>query len=486
MFNNRRFLRLTVILITLLAILVFFGACAVKDGPLPTPTETDEPVAVQSPAPDINTVMLLEDAQKTNSWQVFIDDIYGLYGFKDQEGNIVIEPIFIGAEDFEGGRAIVKVKSDEHFGILEGGIYGLIDPEGEFVIDPEGLLTRVDQWHYLYAKGDDYYPAYGIDGFSMMKRTFLDGNGKALGDERFYYVEAIKEDLFLANIGSKSLFIDSEGMMLKDYPEFSFAVTSEISDDAITLVPMDDPAGRIKYVLSSNGVLLQNKSTSGSLTEGVSYKHEVISPYIGSSVIFPVMTMNDLTVQDKLNQAIQDFATEAIWETDLTGEKIGTYDELEQISQTVVNEFSLSLRNNLLNIDSFGYFYGFGAAHPNSFRFTKYLDFSTGEVLSLDMLFEEELDWRLAIVKEIDRQFMADEDAYLFIEKTETETERLESFYNAHFEISFKEDFMTVYFSVYEIAPYAAGIPTYEVSYELLNDYYDIGSDFYNALFDLN
>jgi hypothetical protein len=275
-------------------------------------------------------------------------------------------------------------------------------------------------------------------------------------------------------------------MMLKDYPEFGFAVTSEISDDAITLVPMDDPAGRIKYVLSSNGVLLQNKSTSGSLTEGVSYKHEVISPYIGSSVIFPVMTMNDLTVQDKLNQAIQDFATEAIWETDLTGEKIGTYDELEQISQTVVNEFSLSLRNNLLNVDSFGYFYGFGAAHPNSFRFTKYLDFSTGEVLSLDMLFEEELDWRQAIVKEIDRQFMADEDAYLFIEKTETEKERFESFYNAHFEISFKEDFMTVYFSVYEIAPYAAGIPTYEVPYELLNDYYDIGSNFYKALFDLN
>lgn len=117
-----------------------------------------------------------------------------------------------------------------------------------------------------------------------------------------------------------------------------------------------------------------------------------------------------------------------------------------------------------MNVNSFGYFYGFGAAHPNSFKSTKHLNFSTGEVLILELLFKEDLDWRQAIVKEVDRQFMTDEDAYLFIEKTWPEVERIESFSDAHFEVSFEEEYMTVYFPVYEIAPYVAGIPSYDVT----------------------
>lgn len=67
-----------------------------------------------------------------------------------------------------------------------------------------------------------------------------------------------------------------------------------------------------------------------------------------------------------------------------------------------------------------------GLISSQQFFSTKYLDFSTGEVLTLELLFEDEIDWRLAIVKEDDYHFMSDEDAYLYVEKTQTEAERLE------------------------------------------------------------
>jgi len=484
----RKALSLTLVLS---AALIALTACGVKDGPLPAET-TESTEVVTEPTTELSEVMraLMADAEKTEDWQLFKDDIYGLYGFKDAEGKVVIDATYKDAQDFAGGRAIVKVDTEDFYGILQAGVYGLIDPNGEFIIEPTGLLTRVDDWHYLFAEGADYYQGYGMDGYSMMKRTFIDGTGTALGDkplgdesERYYYVQALTENLFLANNGSKSFFIDAQGSLLTEYPAFYFAVTAEVTGETITLMPMDDTSGRIKFVMSSDGKALEQQNTRETLTGGVTYEHQVISPYIGSSVIFPVLTMNDLTIQSKLNEAIQKFATEAMWETDLTGEKIVDYAQLERIEQTVVSEFTPSLKNNLLNLNLFGYFYGFGAAHPNSFQSTRYLDFTSGDVLELPSLFISDRDWRMAIAKEIDRQFMVDDDAYLFIEKTEPEADRIKAFYEAHFELGFEENHMVVYFPVYEIAPYAAGIPAYVVSYEVLENYYDEGSNFYKALF---
>ncbi len=492
MFYYKRILVQTTLVLTLSASALFIlSGCDVKEGPLPSET-TETTEVVTEPSTELSEAMkaLIVDAEKTENWQLFKDDIYGLYGFKDAEGKIVIEAKFKDAQDFSGGRAIVKVDTDDFYGILEDGVYGLIDPNGEFIIEPTGLLTRVDDWHYLFAEGADYYQGYGMDGYSMMKRTFMDGTGAALGDqslenqsERYYYVQALKEDLFLANNGSKSFFIDGEGSLLTEYPAFYFAITGEVTGDSIILMPLDESSGRIKFVMSGDGKALEQQNTRETLTEGVTYEHQVISPYIGSSVIFPVLTMNDLAIQSKLNEAIQKFATDAMWETDLTGEKIVDYASLERIEQTVVSEFTPSLKNNLINLNLFGYFYGFGAAHPNSFQSTRYLDFITGDVLELPSLFKSDSDWRMAIAKEIDRQYMADEDAFLFIEKTEPEADRVAAFRDAHFEIGFEDNHMVVYFPVYEIAPYAAGIPAYEVSYEVLDKYYDEGSNFYKALF---
>lgn len=450
------------------------------------PADTTESTeVVTEPTTELSEAMkmLMADAEQTKGWQVFSDDVSGLYGFKDADEKIVIEAKYTDAQNFLGGRAIVKIASTDYWGILGDGVYGLIDPNGDYIIEPTGLLTRVDDWHFLFAEGGDYYYGYGTDGYSMMKRDFIDGNGESLGDERYYYVQALKEDLFLANNGSKSFFIDGDGTLLTEYPAFYYAITGEVAGENFILMPMDETSGRIKFVMSGDGKVLEQQNTRETLTGNVTYELQVISPYIGSSVIFPVLSMSDLSIQSKLNETIQKFATQAMWETDVYGDKIVDYTLLERIDQTIITEFSPTLKNQLINLNAFGYYYGFGAAHPNSFQFTKYLDVSSGAEMVLESLFKSGSDWRLAIAKEIDRQYMADEDAFLFIEKSDPEADRVKAFYEAHFEITFEENQMVVYFPVYEIAPYAAGLPTYEVPYEVLESFFDESSIFYQVLF---
>ena len=75
---------------------------------------------------------LIKDERKSSGWKAYVDGVTGLYGFEDQEGKIVIEPTYLEAWDFYGGRAIVKVAHEESvnvYGELSDGFYGLITPK---------------------------------------------------------------------------------------------------------------------------------------------------------------------------------------------------------------------------------------------------------------------------------------------------------------------------------------------------------------------
>ena len=102
----------------------------------------------------------------------------GLWGYMDQEGNVVIKPKFEGAADFSEGLAQVRINRlwgylDETLNICikpefqkarrfsEGlaavhlnGKWGYIDQEGQFVIGPTGKYERVGDFSEGIAMGD--------------------------------------------------------------------------------------------------------------------------------------------------------------------------------------------------------------------------------------------------------------------------------------------------------------------------------------------
>jgi hypothetical protein len=438
---------------------------------------------------------LLQDEKMSSSWRVYVDEQTGLFGYMDKQGDVVIEPKFLEAWEFFGGRAIVKVEPPTdvvYYGKLDEGIFGLINPSGAYVFEPNGLISRVDTWHYLYAEAKEFWPGYGLDGNSVIKYDLIDGLGKVHGETRFYYVHPVRDQLLLANDGNRSYFIDDDGKQLDDYPTFNFPVTAKQEGGRIFIKPLDDDKKRMSWSLSFDGSMLDESFKSETLIEGLTYSTQIMSPYIGISVFYPLFSAGDSSddstevsaVNTTLNQAIiKSVNTYQITDFSMNPEEMVDYNQIDKIDYTAKLDYSLSVVGNVLNYETVGYWYGFGAAHPNSIWSTRHFDLSTGVELPIESFFHEDMDWRLAIAKIIDGQFMADENAFLYIDKNTPEPMRLDTFSKGNFNINFKEDVMIIYYPLYEIAPYAAWYPTYEINYNEMDAYINKKSAIYQALF---
>lgn len=434
-----------------------------------------------------DTNPLLEAERISSSWRVFTDEQSGLFGYMDKKGNVVIEPKFLEAWEFYGGRAIVKVEPPAdslYYGKLAEGIYGMIDPLGDYVFEPNGLITRVDTWHYLYAEAKEFWPGYGVDGNAVIKYDLIDGVGEVHGDKSFYYVYPVRDNVFLANDGTQSYFIDDDGKDLDDYPIFDFPVTATQEGGRIFITPMDDTMQRMRWSISLDGKNLEASFKSESLGNGLTYSTRLMSPYIGISVFYPLFATEDLERQEILNAVIlKDVNAYRITDFSMNPEEMVDYNLVDQINYSANLDYKLSIVGNLLNYETVGYWYGFGAAHPNSIWTTHHYDIETGASLPFESLFLTELDWRNALAKIIDDQFMKDEATFLYIDKSTPVQTRLETFAEGSFNISFEAEAMKVYYPLYEIAPYAAWFPTYEIPYTEMAAYFDTESAIYKALF---
>ena len=435
---------------------------------------------------------ILQDERLSSSWRVFVDEQTGLFGYMDKQGDVVIEPSFLEAWEFYGGRAIVKVEPPAdiiYYGKLAEGIYGLIDPTGSYVFEPNGLISRVDTWHYLYAEAKEFWPGYGLDGNSVIKYDLIDGLGEGHGETSFYYVHPVRDRLFLANDGNRSYFIDDDGKQLDDYPTFYFPVTARQEGGRIFIMPLDDDKKRMSWSMSLDGSTLDESFKSETLIDGLTYNTQIMSPYIGISVFYPLFSAADATIDSDfistLNQAIFDSVNAyQITDFSLNPEEMVDYNQIDKIDYTAKLDYELSVVGEVLNYETVGYWYGFGAAHPNSIWSTRHYDLSTGELLPFESLFYDDMDWRLALAKIIDRQFMADDNAFLYIDKNTPEQMRLDTFMKGNFNINFETDVMKIYYPLYEIAPYAAWYPTYEIDYSEMDRYFNKNSSIYQALFE--
>jgi hypothetical protein len=156
----------------------------------------------------------------------------GKYGFIDELGNEVIEPIFEHANNFKEGLAKTSIN----------GKYGFINPEGDFVIDPQykgtlwfenGLalvINDTDQYGYIDKNGKlkvpfqhyDCQPLLFKEGFACIqkdeKRGFINENGMLAIPNQFDGARNFSEGLAVVKVGNQYGYIDYSGKMVsKDY-----------------------------------------------------------------------------------------------------------------------------------------------------------------------------------------------------------------------------------------------------------------------------
>lgn len=113
-------------------------------------------------------------------------------------------------------------------------------------------------------------------------------------------------------------------------------------------------------------------------------------------------------------------------------------------------------KNDLLSlyIDYYAYT---GGAHGFTDRVASNIDLATGKELQLKDLFRSGIDYKAIINQEIKRQMQLDPEKYF--PETLTEWQGISQDQPCYIE----DDNLVVYFPLYEIAPYACGIPQFEI-----------------------
>lgn len=204
--------------------------------------------------------------------------------------------------------------------------------------------------------------------------------------------------------------------------------------------------------------------------------------YFEANIETPVISgLKDEKVQDLINKR---FEEEALKFRDGIKNSAKKDHEEAQKSGYNLNKYSAYVsfeekrnQGDLLSIYVTYYQYT-GGAHGMHNDIAYNVHLKTGKLIELKDLFKEDVDYKKIIDSKIKEQIKAlNEDEKNFLVKSGQKEEDFYPVYEGFDGISenqscyLTDDKLGIYFGLYEIAPYAAGVPTFEISLNDLSEY---------------
>lgn len=204
--------------------------------------------------------------------------------------------------------------------------------------------------------------------------------------------------------------------------------------------------------------------------------------WIQLDVNYPsILIVDNNEIQDKINKQ---FFADALWiKESMENEAKDAYDMAIK-GDYEYRPYSLDInykvdknKDGILSVHSIGYYYK-GGAHGTTEIIPYNLNLKTGKEIKLLDLFKDKYDYKKIINEKILEQRTRIDEEYKkeFIKnggkKEEYRSIFFESFKgiddNTKFYIT--DNCIVIYYASYEIAPYAFGIPTFEISFNDLKD----------------
>lgn len=379
----------------------------------------------------------------------FKQDDNGKIGFIDEDGKVVIQPRYTGTQPFSGGRAVVNTAEDYN------NTYGLIDKKGNFIIKP--------QYNDVNLLGEDRV-AVGVvinkeNPRIGSKYSVADIDGKFLTDFIYYGVLNYDNGFASAYDDKYTFFIDRTGTIEKKFPKVSGAGTLSFEGDLI----MANVDQRISY-LNKAGKVVWKQNTIIILNDQYSVKEEKYKPNKDYLVYYPkIKGMKNKQAQISVNNKLKDMSA------------VKPIDSNVQLEYSYSGDFSIEFfKKDLLVLELTGYEYYFGAAHGNPSRIYANVDLVTGKIYELKDLFKNNSNYVKVLSDIIGYQIKNNpEYSYVFPDSYK----RIgvdQPFY-------IKDDALYIYFSVYEIAPYVAGTPTFKISFNDIMNIIDVEGEFWKS-----
>ncbi|MDF2589294.1 MAG: repeat protein [Anaerocolumna sp.] len=410
-------------------------------------------------------------------------------GYIDINGNIIVEPKYNIATDFDdNGKAFV---------LTESGKYELIDMKGttvesidlgdnvSFVIDyKDGYVIYSDantmnvgvikvngetilepNYREITYLGNDLFGVKEVstDPYTTPDSSpsaIFDKTGKQITEYIYYDLTTFNNGYASATDSTSTYFIGLDGKVATNMPKLDGRGTLILLDDMIKA----DIDKDLLYLTPDNKILWQNDTTR-LLSSDIKIQSVKLKPNKYVLVYYPVVDgLQDDAVESKINDQLKQIFVD------------NRKDLKEEEYLSVEDTFTAELKNNLLIIKRSGYDYNFGAAHGMPIKDYYHIDINTGDFYSLDDLFKKDSDYVTKlndIILEKINKAAEDPNSMIFVDSFETIND------NQFFTVT--DNSLIIYFYPYEIAAYAAGFPEFEIPFDEINDMIDTNGAFWNS-----
>ena len=429
------------------------------------------------------------------------------YGYIDKNGNEIIPLIYKQAEDFQPEGALVKDEDNSYqiinkknevitrlpypyaYGLQDnrllymetlGGNTGYLNAKGEVVIKPqykmatpfkEGVAIattaeNIGQEGLIDLKGTYIYPSIynsilvlGEErvalGKTINSENPMEGSIYAIGDTKgniltdfiYYGISPYDEGKASAYDAKYTYFVDLTGGIIKELPYVEGAGTLKLKD---TVVEADIDYN--VYYLKKNGETLYKPNVVVKLSNQYSVLEKKYKPNLNYLVYYPHiqgLEKNDVNRQLK----------------DLSGAKKTLAQQATDYSY--YSKFDILFYNkNLLILKIMSSTYYFGGAHPLPSMNTPAINLETGKIYTLSDLFLKDRPWKVQIQDILEKIRKTNPDYQGLYEEVKLLVDEKQPFY-------MDQEALYIYYSPYDVAPYAAGFVTFKIPYSQIEDIID-------------
>lgn len=442
------------------------------------------------------------------------------YGYLDASGREAIPAQYLEVDDFQGGKAVVKVK-DKEFHLIgldgkrlgtypyefvgplseglmafqqeAGGRYGYLNEQGKVVIPLQFTGAQpFQEGRAVVNTAEDYGNKYGLinpSGAFVIKPAYnevrqLGGQRVALGQAivpdqpyigskyaiadlagnrltGFDYddVTDYKDGLASAQNGRETFFIDRTGRRAPGLPVVAGTGVLTLMGSLIQ-AHVDN---RLSYLDRSGRVVWeQNKTVPLAPPYKVAeHKYKPNKDYL---VYYPqVEGMADQAAKTKVNAKLKELS------------QVKPVDPSAQLDYSYSGDFAVAFfRKALLVLELNGYHYPFGAAHGMPSKIYAQIDLVTGRFYELKDLFKPGSDYVKVLSDMVGKRIKNDPQySYVWPESYKGIAPD-QPFYVT-------EKALHLYFAPYEIAPYAAGLPEFVIPFAELGAILDKNGAFWKS-----
>lgn len=360
------------------------------------------------------------------------DNYDAKYGVMTLAGEVILPPTYSGIQPFQNGIAVVNISEDVT------NKFGVINKEGRYVIKPiynDINLLGEDRISVGKAiKEDEPYRG------SMY--AIASTGGTFLTDFHYSQVLPYEKGFASASNAESTFFINRSGKIVQSLPILKGSGTLTFEGDVVKA----NVDLRISYyTVAGRQIWKQNQAIL--LSRKYKVMEKKFRPNQNYLVYYPqVEGMQDAVPEKKVNEKLRNLSMSKESEENLANSEYTADFDIE------------FFQKQLLVIHLHSYIYPFGAAHGMPAQVYPHIDLQSGVFYELKDLFKEDSDYVKVLSDIIGEQIKTDDQySYVFPDSYKG-IAPYQPFYVSN-------DALYIYFAPYEIAPYAAGFPTFEIPF---------------------